>query len=482
LATFFSNKSKLVGCSTHKCTAILSNDGVSGSATGLSVEICADNDGFTIYFPEQIKQNSNEQVALGDSLRLSFTNIQMVPYGIKGAFLVTFTKAYQRKVSRENQQNKSRENLAFDPSQKLVAALGGNLPTEPLALGSLLNVGIILNDQDMILFFKSRLSALLGHHIVDFARQHRYLLMIFSSLLAFLVVVYLNLALLMNLIVSDNMARELGERVAAHPIIQAKTCLDGKNSPEVALLEEALAKTSYTLKPTIRVMPNDDINAFALPGGIIYVHSELIKQAENSDELVGVLAHEYGHSVHKHSLAAVFKLTVIDSLSKLFFGTNNAVDVINTIGMLNHSRAMEREADATALKVLKEMNVSTQGLKTFFYRIEALSKKKKSTKTEAQIANEKNTHTKDAGINDAKRSEPVEPKKEKKTRFKIQLPGFLSTHPHIADRIKSIPDQIDPGTKPILSDEAFKKLKKQALTCIVKDDSFFQKIKNGLKY
>ena len=258
--------------------------------------------------------------------------------------------------------------------------------------------------------------------------------------------------------------------------------MDASNSPQIAHLEEALAQTSYALKPTIRVMQNDDINAFALPGGIIYVHSELIKQAENSDELVGVLAHEYGHCVHKHSLAATFKLTILDSISKLFFGTNNTIDFINILGMLNNSRSMEREADATALNVLKEMNVSAQGLKTFFYRVEALSKKKKQAKDETTVS-EKKVKSAEAPKekNAPKRDVPKEETKGTKFRFKFNLPGFLSTHPHIQDRIKNIPDHAEAGTKPLLSDESFKELKKQAQSCTVKNNSVLQRMKDGLR-
>ena len=482
MITFFLNNLKRVDCGTCESTAILSNDGACGPATGLPVKIYADSNGFDIELLNRAEQNNMEMSALRNPVHLSFKNIQMVPYGNKGAFLITFTKAYQRRASKEFNQENSRQTSVLNTSKQSHRAMDKKLNAEmPLSTEPLLNLGIILNDAAMILFFKSRLDALLGYHIMSFVRQHQKLLMFFSLLVAFLITLYFNITMILNVLVSDTMAKEMGERVAAHPMIQAQACLDATNSPQIALLEDAFSKTSHKLKPTIRVMPNDDINAFALPGGIIYLHSELIKQAANADELIGVLAHEYGHCVHKHSLAAVFKFTVINSLSKLFFGTNSAVDVVSMIGMLNHSRTMEREADATALNVLKEMNVSAQGLKTFFYRIEALTKNNKEAKNESHVSDEKKTRNNDGSMYDAKKSEQVKDRDEKKERFKIQLPGFLSTHPHIEDRIKNIPDHMDSGTNSLLSNKAFKELKKQAGTCVVPDESFFQKMKNGFK-
>lgn len=405
---------------------VLKNDGLLGSDNGVCIVIKANKDFFVVF-------KQAEKTKLDEFACISFRDIQMQPYGNSdkksdGLFLVTYTKKFQKALFKDS-------------------------PHSTMA-----HISFVLSDAALVRFFKESLAACRSYHIKNFIVLHKTLLLGFFSLVGVLITAHCNADLLVNTFVSDKMARDMGERVIkSHHFIQADVCLDSKNSDYIASIENAFSKTSYGLKPTIRVIHNDDINAFALPGGLIYVHSELIKKAGDADELVGVLAHEYGHSVHKHSLLAFVKISIIEYFTNLFFGSDSIANIFTVIEGLRYSREIEREADATALKVLKELNVSHVGLKTFFHRVEDLSKNK-SEKKEDDSSKKKDDSVK------------------KKSRLKFRFPGFLSTHPHIEDRINNIPQEVDKNTKPLLSESEFTDLQKKTERCVVRDATMMQRI------
>jgi predicted Zn-dependent protease len=127
------------------------------------------------------------------------------------------------------------------------------------------------------------------------------------------------------------------------------------------------------------VVDDDSINAFALPAGYIYIHSETILAARNVAELAGVIAHEVGHVVRRHvaknyrrqqGVGSLYRIGVY-AASLLFGGLAGsaanlggglaAVAYLNTYG-----RDAEREADAFAVDVMPRAGYDPEGLVTFF--------------------------------------------------------------------------------------------------------------------
>ena len=53
---------------------------------------------------------------------------------------------------------------------------------------------------------------------------------------------------------------------------------------------------------TVKVIDSDEVNAFALPGGVFYVNKGLILAADNEAELAGVMAHEISHVIARHAV------------------------------------------------------------------------------------------------------------------------------------------------------------------------------------
>lgn len=103
------------------------------------------------------------------------------------------------------------------------------------------------------------------------------------------------------------------------------------------------------------IVEDDQVNAFATMGGFIYIHTGLIKTAENEAELASVIAHEIGHVVAKHSQAQIKQQAItqglltaagLDSQQLVQIGVGLALD-------LPHSREDEYEADLLGLKMLK---------------------------------------------------------------------------------------------------------------------------------
>jgi predicted Zn-dependent protease len=127
------------------------------------------------------------------------------------------------------------------------------------------------------------------------------------------------------------------------------------------------------------VVEEDEINAFALPAGHIYVHTGTILKARNVSELAGVIAHEVGHVVRHHvtqnyerqqTTGALYRLGV---LTAALLGGGFAAGIANLGGGLaaatyvnSFSREAENEADAFAVEILPRAGYDPQGLVDFF--------------------------------------------------------------------------------------------------------------------
>ncbi len=127
------------------------------------------------------------------------------------------------------------------------------------------------------------------------------------------------------------------------------------------------------------VIADDEINAFATPGGYIYVHTETLLKVRNVSELVGVLAHEVGHVAKRHiaqnynrarSTGLLYQLGVV--VAGAVAGPA-AADVANLGGGLaataylnSFGREAEREADTFAVLLMPRARYDPHGLVTFF--------------------------------------------------------------------------------------------------------------------
>ncbi|MES2536564.1 MAG: M48 family metalloprotease [Pseudomonadota bacterium] len=131
------------------------------------------------------------------------------------------------------------------------------------------------------------------------------------------------------------------------------------------------------------------LNAFALPGGFIGVHSGLVLAAQTESELASVMAHEIGHVAQRH-LARMLgnqRQDALLPLASMILGaivaskSADAGAAIMTGGgglamqrQLNFSRDAEREADRIGLQILREGGFDTSGMVAFFGRMQSASR------------------------------------------------------------------------------------------------------------
>lgn len=137
------------------------------------------------------------------------------------------------------------------------------------------------------------------------------------------------------------------------------------------------------------VVDNDQINAFALPGNHIGIHSGLIRKTATESELAGVIAHEIAHASERHIASRVAQSqrlnlqTAASILAAILIGSYNpqAGTAAVMAGMaapiqqqLSNSRQHEREADLIATQNLVAANLDPHGMAAFFARLAELSR------------------------------------------------------------------------------------------------------------
>jgi Zn-dependent protease with chaperone function len=141
-----------------------------------------------------------------------------------------------------------------------------------------------------------------------------------------------------------------------------------------ARLLPAIGETRYEFK--FHIIENETINAFAVPGGHIVVHTGLLQRAKRPEEVAGVLAHEIAHITRRHSLRnMVSSLGTMVIIQAVFGDYSGLAQGASTLLEQSYSRDFEREADATGWQYLLDANIDPSGMTDFFRIIREEEKK-----------------------------------------------------------------------------------------------------------
>ena len=158
------------------------------------------------------------------------------------------------------------------------------------------------------------------------------------------------------------------------------------------------------------VIDEDEVNAVSLPGGYVYVFKGLIDKVANDDELAGVLAHEVGHIVARHSIKklqgeqAYSFLRLLTAVAPGAGSVGGAADAAFTELMLGYSREDELLADQLGARYAKLAGYNPRAMITFLQKLQ-----------------------------DVNRRRPLSP------------PVYFKTHPYVPDRIRVVKEELGEG-------------------------------------
>ena len=167
--------------------------------------------------------------------------------------------------------------------------------------------------------------------------------------------------------------RKLGELVFAQQKAKLRM-VEGRPLDMVREIGARLTKGS-AYKYEFYVADDKVVNAYAMPGGFIVMHSGLLNLAGSAEEVAGVLAHEVMHVEKRHSLKGMAKALGLAATVSLVFGDLGGLASLggDLIG-LKFSRDHELEADTEGLKSLVGAGLRPEGMAAFFRKMAAQDK------------------------------------------------------------------------------------------------------------
>ena len=180
--------------------------------------------------------------------------------------------------------------------------------------------------------------------------------------------------------VGDEQEKALGQEVAAQIDSAVPMIADDAANSYVTNLGTALATASDDRSRDwrFRIVDAEVLNAFALPGGFVYVNRGLIERATSSSELAGVLGHEIGHVLLRHSAERIEKQQKTNVGVSVVCGLTNicsseaarvAIDVGGAALFARFSRRDELEADSAAVGIVSRAGYDPQGIATMFAKL-----------------------------------------------------------------------------------------------------------------
>jgi beta-barrel assembly-enhancing protease len=177
--------------------------------------------------------------------------------------------------------------------------------------------------------------------------------------------------------ISTQQEVEMGTQYSQQINSQLPIVRDAEVNRYINLLGESITSVADTrhLDWHFYVVDSREVNAFAVPGGFVYVNRGLIERTTSMNQLAGVLGHEIGHVVRRHSVKQMEKaqtgnagLTLLCVLTRYCESqvVGAAVQVGGSALFAKFSRDDEREADAVAIPYLVRAGIDPRGIPQMF--------------------------------------------------------------------------------------------------------------------
>jgi len=157
-----------------------------------------------------------------------------------------------------------------------------------------------------------------------------------------------------------------------------------------APLLQAAGTNRYAFQ--FHIINDTNINAFAVPGGHIFIHTGLLHAADSPEEIAGVLAHEIAHVTERHGFRALINSAGLYLIVQFFFGDTSGAMAVLTDGsrllvQQGYSRDFERQADDLGWNYLLKANIDPRGMIRFFKRMKEEEAKNPQLKGALQLLN-----------------------------------------------------------------------------------------------
>jgi Zn-dependent protease with chaperone function len=180
----------------------------------------------------------------------------------------------------------------------------------------------------------------------------------------------------LTMVVPYSVERRLGEAVdkQVHSMFGDKICTEVAGRDALARLVDRLQSAAHLTEAfDVQVLQTAVPNAFALPGGRVYVTGGLLAQAKDPDEIAGVIAHELGHLHHRDSLRRLIQDGGTGFLVGILFGDvlggGAIIFAARSLIAGSYSRDAERSADTFSIDVMHHLGRSTKPLGELLVRI-----------------------------------------------------------------------------------------------------------------
>src|SRR5438477_10601338 len=193
---------------------------------------------------------------------------------------------------------------------------------------------------------------------------------------------------------STNDDVQIGQQSAAEAMQQLPMLNDAQVNAYVNRIGQKLAANSAgpNFQYQFHVVNQSDINAFALPGGIIFLNRGVLDNARNEGEVAGVLAHEISHVALRHGTHQASKAYLAQAGisihggilgGKIGQGTAQVINAVGGIGLnalfLKYSRDLETQADVRGSQILAASGYSPVDMVNCFQTLESVDKSRKTS-------------------------------------------------------------------------------------------------------
>ena len=181
-------------------------------------------------------------------------------------------------------------------------------------------------------------------------------------------------------IISEEKEIAIGKQYSTEVERQAKMLTDPVVNEYVNRVAQNVARNSDLKIPlTVKVIDDPTINAFALPGGFLYVNTGLLMAAEEEDQVAGVVAHEIAHVAARHWASQMTKMTFaqfamiplifVPMSYPVYMGVMEAYMNGVPMAFLKFNRGAEAEADYLGIQYMYKAGYDPNSYVAFFGKV-----------------------------------------------------------------------------------------------------------------